>query len=88
MTNHSRTLYVGVTNDVYRRVAEHQTGTQKGFTAKYKIDQLVYFERYPDVDRAIAREKQIKGWTRRKKIELIESRNPEWEDLSGVRGWT
>ena len=85
MTNHSGTLYTGVTNDLHRRVYEHKQELVRGFTQKYKITQLVYFEETPDVKAAIAREKQIKGWLRSKKIALIESPNPQWQDLS--EGW-
>jgi len=80
--NYSRTLYVGVTNDLIRRVDEHRQGKVPGFTAKYKIKQLAHYEIYPDALTAIAREKQIKGWTRAKKIPLVESSNPHWEDLT------
>jgi putative endonuclease len=80
--NHSRTLYVGVTNDLVRRVQEHRLGKVGGFTAKYKINQLAYYESSIDVRHAIRREKQIKGWTRAKKIALIEGVNPHWHDLS------
>ncbi|MGH9680997.1 MAG: GIY-YIG nuclease family protein, partial [Candidatus Acidiferrales bacterium] len=66
-----------------RRVAEHKQGTVAGFTARYRVPELVYFEPFGDVRLAIAREKQIKGWLRAKKIALIESRNPQWKDLSG-----
>ena len=82
MTNKSRTLYTGVTNDLRRRVYEHQHKLVPGFTSKYNITQLVYFEETSDVRLAIAREKQIKGWLRAKKIALIESMNPTWKDLS------
>ncbi len=82
MTNHSGTLYVGVTNDLQRRVYEHRQKLIPGFTAKYNIVRLVYFEVTPDVRTAIEREKQIKGWLRAKKIALIESVNPNWDDLS------
>ncbi len=82
MTNHSRTLYTGVTNDLLRRVLEHKSGTGSAFTSKYKIDQLVYFETSSDIKAALEREKQIKGWLRAKKIALIESVNPGWQDLS------
>lgn len=82
MTNRSKTLYTGVTNDLNRRVSEHKNKLIEGFTSKYNINKLVYFEETPDISSAIAREKQIKGWLRRKKIELIESMNPEWKDLS------
>jgi putative endonuclease len=81
LTNHSRTLYVGMTNDLARRVAEHAEGAGSGFTSKYKLDQLVYFETYARPMEAIEREKQIKGWRCEKKIALIEAANPHWEDL-------
>ena len=82
MTNRSRTLYVGVTNDLERRVYEHKQKLIPGFTQRYNITQLVYHEATLDVRSALAREKQIKGWLRAKKIALIESMNPEWMDLS------
>jgi len=82
MTNGSRTLYTGVTNDLERRVYEHKHELVPGFTQKYNITLLVYYEATPDIRSAIAREKQIKGWLRSKKIALIESVNPEWQDLS------
>lgn len=85
MTNHKRTLYTGVTNDLERRVYEHQNKLVKGFTEKYNIDQLVYYEETDDVQTAIEREKQIKGWVRRRKVALIKSMNPNWDDLS--EGW-
>ena len=81
MTNRSGTLYIGVTNDLARRVYEHKNKLIPGFTAKYNITKLVYFETTDDVRTAIAREKQIKGWLRAKKITLIESVNPNWDDL-------
>ena len=82
MTNFSRTLYTGVTNDLERRVWQHKKKVLPGFTSKYNITKLVYFEKTSDIHAAIAREKQIKGWTRKKKIALIESLNPEWDDLT------
>ena len=85
MTNRSKTLYTGVTNDLMRRVYEHKNKLIKGFTRKYNIRKLVYYETTDAIQAAIAREKQIKGWLRRKKIALIESVNPQWEDLS--EGW-
>jgi putative endonuclease len=85
MTNKSKTLYTGVTNDLIRRVYEHRNHLVKGFTDKYNITKLVYYEATNDVISAIEREKQIKGWLRKKKIDLIESMNPEWKDLS--EGW-
>ncbi len=82
MGNRSKTLYVGVTNNLLRRVREHKEGRASGFTARYKLDRLVYFERFEDVRNAIEREKVIKGWLRIKKIGLIVSVNPAWSDLS------
>jgi putative endonuclease len=82
MANIARAIYVGMTNDLQRRVYEHKNKQIPGFTAKYGLDALVYFECGEDVYSAITREKQIKGWTRAKKIQLIESMNPEWKDLS------
>jgi putative endonuclease len=85
MTNHSKTLYTGVTNNLQRRMYEHKHHLVAGFTSTYNITCLVYFEETSDVYAAIAREKQIKGWLRAKKIALIESVNPDWRDLSD--GW-
>jgi putative endonuclease len=82
MTNRSKTLYTGVTGYLERRMFEHKQGIKGAFAARYKIDRLVYFERFGDVRAAIAREKQIKGLLRIKKIALIVSMNPEWKDLS------
>jgi putative endonuclease len=82
MTNRSRTLYTGVTKDLQRRVFQHKHKLVPGFTAKYNINRLAYYEVTHDVRAAIAREKQIKGWLRAKKIALIKSINPKWEDLS------
>lgn len=82
MSNKSRTLYTGVTNNLERRVYEHKQRLTPGFTSKYNITSLVYFEVTQDVHSAIVREKQIKGWLRARKISLIETANPEWQDLS------
>jgi putative endonuclease len=82
LASRSRNLYVGVTNELERRVYEHKQKLVPGFTTKYNIERLVYFEVTEDVDVAISREKQIKGWLRNKKIALIESANPTWDDLS------
>lgn len=83
MTNRSRkTLYTGVTNDLERRIYEHRNRLIPGFSARYNVDHLLYYEPYYYVEDAIAREKEIKGWVRRKKMALIESTNPDWEDLS------
>ena len=75
------TLYVGVTNDIKRRVKEHKEKIFPGFTQKYGVDKLGYFEEYTDIRFAIEREKEIKGWTRKKKLVLLESFNPTWKDL-------
>ena len=82
MTNQSRTLYIGVTNNIKKRVHQHETGLTEGFTHRYNIDTLVYVESFTDVHSAIAREKQIKHWRREKKLRLIAQENPDWRDLS------
>ncbi len=85
MTNWSnKVIYTGVTNDLKRRVYEHKSKLIPGFTKKYNVNKLVYFDYTTDIRAAIAREKQIKGWTRQKKIDLIESMNPRWGDLAAV----
>jgi putative endonuclease len=78
------TLYVGMTGDIERRVAEHKQKLVLGFASRYNLDQVVYCELAPDVYSAIAREKQIKGWRRDRKIALIESVKPDWRDLSAI----
>lgn len=82
LTNGVRTLYVGVTNDLKRRMYEHRQKLVPGFTKKYNLTWLAYFEETSDVNSAIAREKQIKKWRRSKKVALIESMNPRWKDLA------
>ena len=82
MANRSHTLYIGVTNNLLRRVYEHKHMLKEGFTRRYLIDRLVYYEATNDVEGAIQREKQLKGWVRRRKIALIESVNPTWRDFS------
>ena len=74
-------LYIGVTNNLIRRVYEHKNKLQEGFTKRYNVDRLVYYECYEDVPTAIMREKQIKGWARNKKNALVNKENPLWEDL-------
>ena len=83
LTNtHRSVVYTGVTNDLIRRVYEHKNHLDKGsFTSRYNVENLVYYEITTDVDSAIAREKQIKGWNRKRKEKLIEARNPNWNDL-------
>jgi putative endonuclease len=85
LANVSRRLYVGVTNGLERRIYEHKHKLIPGFASEYNIHRLVYFETSSDVSSAIAREKQIKGWLRSKKLALIEVQNPTWHDLSA--GW-
>ena len=82
LASKSGVLYVGVTNDLERRVGEHKQGSMPGFATKYRTRSLVYFEETSDVWVALEREKQLKTWTRAKKDTLIESVNPEWRDLS------
>jgi len=86
MTSQSRTLYTGVTNNLQRRAYEHKHKLLPGFTSRYNINVLVYYESYADIQEAIAREKQIKGWLRARKIALVDSVNPRWDDLSA--GWS
>jgi putative endonuclease len=81
----SGTLYIGITSDLRMRVYQHKNHTFGGFTAKYEVSRLLYFESFREVTNAIAREKQLKGWRREKKIALIEKENPQWKDFS--RGW-
>jgi putative endonuclease len=83
LTNRTGTLYVGVTNDLARRLWEHRSGLVSGFTEQYKLDRLIYFEVFDQADQAIEREKQIKRWRREKKVSLIANINPDWRDLSG-----
>ena len=83
VTNFTRTvLYIGVTSDLEGRLFEHRIGTCKGFTKQYNVDRLVFCEHYGHIVDAIAREKQLKGWTRAKKEALIATENPRWDDLS------
>jgi putative endonuclease len=82
VSSRSGTLYIGMTNSIERRMWEHKSGEFEGFAGQYDCSRLVYFESYDDVYKAIAREKQLKGWVRRKKIALIESTNPRWQDLA------
>ncbi len=81
---HNNVLYVGVTSDLIRRIYEHKNKLVKGFTQKYNVDRLVYYEPCDSILGAIEREKQIKGWARKKKNELVNVFNPEWDDLYGL----
>ena len=82
MASVSGTLYIGMTNDLERRVWEHKNHVNPGFCDKYNVERLLYFERFGDVNAAIRREKQLKGWKREKKIKLIDSVNCAWNDLT------
>ena len=82
MASPSGTLYIGVTNNLARRVSEHQQGLIEGFTKRYNCTKLVYYENFSDVKEAITREKILKGWVRKKKEDLIKAVNPGWKDLS------
>ncbi|MBS1815197.1 MAG: GIY-YIG nuclease family protein [Acidobacteria bacterium] len=82
VSNRSRVIYVGITSAIERRMRQHREKTYGGFTAKYGCHRLVYYEVWQDVHRAIARETELKGWARAKKVALIERNNPTWEDLS------
>ena len=84
-TKNNKMLYVGVTNDIVRRLWEHKSGVNEGFTKKYNIHKLVYLEVFDYVDLAIAREKQIKGYSRAKKDKLVTDSNPEWNELDPKR---
>ena len=81
LTNRAGVLYVGVTNDLERRVLEHRSHLIDGFAKRYNVTRLVYFEECGEIDDAIAREKEIKGWRRSKKLQLIAGLNPKWQDL-------
>ncbi len=82
----NRTLYIGMTNGLERRMSEHKRGEIEGFSQRYRLTRLVWFEHFRDVDAAIAREKKLKGWLRSKKVALIEKTNPRWSDLSANWG--
>jgi len=86
MTNKNNTvIYIGITSDLLKRVYQHKTKAHKGFTSKYNCDKLVYFEEFSNINQAIVREKQLKAGNRKRKEELINTSNPEWNDLSD--GW-
>ena len=82
MSNRTHVLYLGVTNDLGNRASQHREGAKPGFTQRYHLNRLVYSEAYDRIEDAIAREKQLKGWRKSRKIALIESVNPRWSDLS------
>jgi putative endonuclease len=82
LASRSRRLYVGVTSNLEKRLYQHRSKFVEGFSERYNINRLVYFEQFTDAINAITREKQVKGWIRQKKVALIEKTNPTWEDLS------
>jgi putative endonuclease len=82
LSSKSRVLYTGVTNNIEARIHQHKNKETQGFTSKYNINHLVYYETFDYIEDAIFREKQIKGWRRKRKIELIETQNPKWIDLA------
>ena len=81
MTNNSRTLYIGMTNNLRKRVSQHKEMLIEGFTKRYRITKLIYFEDYDDVRYAIERETRIKTWSRKKKLDLIATMNPDWKEI-------
>jgi putative endonuclease len=85
MASRSQTLYTGVTGDIYQRALQHKAGEIEGFTKKYHINRLVYYEMFKYVNNALTREKQVKAWTRAKRLALIKTMNPAWQDLA--KGW-
>ena len=85
LASRTKRLYIGVTNDLERRMWEHKTGMLDGFAKRYNIDRLVHYEESNSIRSAIDREKQLKGWLRNKKVRLIEAANPEWDDMA--QGW-
>ncbi len=84
LASRSRTLYTGITSNLERRMYEHRSGAMEGFTKRYKIYRLVYFEVFGSAVAAISREKQVKAWRREKRVALVESANPTWDDLGGT----
>jgi putative endonuclease len=87
MGSHSGTLYIGVTSDLDNRILQHRDGAFEGFSKTYGCTRLLYFEKYDDIRTAIAREKQLKGWRRDKKLNLIRTANPDFKDLAEKLGW-
>ena len=85
-TENNKVMYIGVTSNLVKRVYEHKTHVYKGFTSKYNVAKLVYFEEFPEIEQAILREKQLKKWHREWKNQLVESMNPKWKDLSEMIG--
>jgi putative endonuclease len=87
MGSSTGTLYIGVTRDIYIRVQQHKNGNFEGFSKKYGCTRLLYYEQHEDISQSIAREKQLKGWRREKKLNLIRTQNPHFKDLAETWGW-
>ena len=87
MGSHTGTLYIGVTSDIYIRVQQHKNGTFEGFSKQYNCTRFLYYEQHEDISQSIAREKQLKGWRREKKLNLIRTHNPDFKDLAETWGW-
>jgi putative endonuclease len=87
MGSNTGTLYIGVTSDIYIRVQQHKNGTFEGFSKKYNCNRLLYYEASESIIESIAREKQLKGWRREKKLNLIRTQNPNFKDLAETWGW-
>ena len=81
------TIYIGVTSNIYTRTQQHKNGTFEGFSKKYNCIRLLYYEQHEDISQSIAREKQLKGWRREKKLDLIRTKNPDFKDLAETWGW-
>ena len=81
------TLYIGVTSDIYIRIQQHKNGTFEGFSKEHNCTRLLYYEQHEDISQSIAREKQLKGWRREKKLDLIRTLNPDFKDLAETWGW-
>jgi putative endonuclease len=81
------TLYIGVTSDIYTRIQQHKNGTFQGFSKRHNCTRLLYYESHEDINQSIAREKQLKGWRREKKLTLIRTQNPTFKDLAETWGW-
>jgi putative endonuclease len=87
MGSQTGTLYIGVTSDIYIRVQQHKNGTFEGFSKEHACTRLLYYEQHEDISQSIAREKQLKGWRREKKLNLIRTQNPDFKDLAETWGW-
>ena len=87
MGSHTGTLYIGVTSDIYIRIKQHRDGAFEGFSKQHNCTRLLYYEQHEDITQSVAREKQLKGWRREKKLNLIRTQNPNFKDLAETWGW-